>query len=428
MKRLLSLVLAFVLLFLLPSCNKEESKEKKTEEILYTETMEIFKENEKEDDYDYPEIKEKLTWDSINALTKKSEDMTSDELREMCVEFFRFNKTAAWTPDDNIKINRYSTGGEDTVEKGKIYGGLPYVSTATGNIYRLMDYLDESTGVVDIKKASENPKLFGAQCSVSAYWAWARCINSVNYSWTYSSVTKNGFLRVGPYTYDDSIEMFSKDYSTEMVCKANGKETMFRSYAELLPADGLVYYTSGGHTVMCSSEAVVKYKEDGTIDGDKSYITIIDQGGSWSTRVNDSGDETFIKGSIDLKLNFDTLFKHHYVPFTFAEFQGTDPIEETECTFSHQGETITADALKASAVTSNYGISDIYAMLCSRTGKEVILGVSRATRASKHELTFENAFGETDLSQYATGNYTVKIVCQLGTGERPTVYEGTLVK
>ena len=130
---------------------------------------------------------------------------------------------------------------------------------------------------------------------------------------------------------------------------------------------------------MCSSEAVVKYKEDGTIDGDKSYITIIDQGGSWSTRVNDSGDETFIKGSIDLKLNFDTLFKYHYVPFTFAEFQGTDPIEETECTFSHQGETITADALKASTVTSNYGISDIYAMLCSRTGKEVILGVSRAT-------------------------------------------------
>ena len=437
MKHILSLALTLTLLILLPSCTPNEADDKQnetdeipydTETLDYTETLEIFKENKKEDNDNYPEIVEKLTWDSINALTKKSSDMTSDELREMCVEFFRFNKTAAWTPDDNIKINRYSTGGEDTVEKGKIYGGLPYVSTATGNIYRLMDYMDETTGVVDIKKASENPKLFGAQCSVSAYWAWARCINSVDYSWTYSSVTKNGFVRVGPYTYDDSIKMFSKSYSTEMICKANGKETMFRSYAELLPADGLVYYTSGGHTVMCSSEAVVKYKEDKTIDGEKSYITIIDQGGSWSKRVNDSGDETLIKGSVDAKLNFDTLFKYHYVPFTFSEFLGTDPVEETECSFSHKGDTITPEDLKAASVTSNYGISDIYAVLCSRTGKEVILGVSRAARASKHELSFKNAFGETDLSQYATGNYTVKIVCQLGTGERPTIYKGTLVK
>ncbi len=430
MKRLLSLTLALSFLILLSSCSKDKtnSKQTKTEESPYTETLEIFKENEKEDNYNYPRIEEKLTWESINSLTKKNNGMTSDELREMCVEFFRFNKTAAWTPDDTIKINRYSTGGEDTVEKGKIYGGLPYVSTATGNIYRLMDHIDEETGVVDIKKASENPKLFGAQCSVSAYWAWARCINSVDYSWTYSSVTANGFLRVGPYTYDDSITMFSKDYSTEMVCKANGKETMFRSYACLLPADGLVNYISGGHTVMCSSEAVVKYNQDGSIDGENSYITIIDQGGSWSTRVNDSGDEALIKGSVDAKLSFETLFKNHYIPFTFSEFLGTDPVEETECTYSHSKDTITPEELKASSVTANYGISDIYAMLCSRTGKEVILGVSRATRASKHQLTFENAFGETDLDQYATGNYTVKIVCQLGTGERPTLYEGTLVK
>lgn len=437
MERILSLSLVLMIL-LFPSCGKsdtdsiqseEATKEEstKTEESLYNETLEIFKEKEEKDDYNYPEIGKKLTWESIRALTRKSSDMTTDELRRMCVEFFRFNKTAVWTPDDTITFQRYSTGGEDTVEKGKIYGGLPYVSTATGNIYRLMDYIDEASGVVDIKKASENPKLFGAQCSVSAYWAWARCINSAKYDWTYNSVLSKGFLRVGPYTYDDELKMFSKTNTTEMICKANGKEIMFRSYAELLPADGLVRYTTGGHTVMCSSKAVVKYNKDGSINGNESYITIIDQGGSWSIRTNEAGDEALIKGSVDVKITFETLFKEVYLPFTFGEFLGTDPVEETECRFSHEGATITPEELKASSVTSNYGISDIYAMLCSKTGKEVILGVTRATKASKYELTFENAFGETDLSQYATGKYTIKIVCQLGTGERPTLYEGTFV-
>ena len=55
------------------------------------------------------------------------------------------------------------------------------------------------------------------------------------------------------------------------------------------------------------------------------------------------------------------------------------------------------------------------------------LGVSRAKSASKHEMNFLEAFGETDLNPYANGKYTVKIVCQLGTGERPTLYEGTFV-
>ncbi len=430
MKRFLSLALALTMLFLLPSCNMEKENETKTTvpEESYTETLEIFLEKDVTDDYKYPEIEGKLTWDSINALPKKFEGMTPEKMRSMCVEFFRFNKTAAWTCDDTVSFNRYSSGGEDQVEKGKIYGGLPYVSTATGSVYRLMDYIDEETGVVDIKSAFANPKLFGAQCSVSAYWGWARCINSANYSWTYASVVSNGFLRVGPYTYDDSITMFKKDYSTRMICDTNGKETMFQSYAAMQPADGLVTYVTGGHTMMCSAMPEIKRNADGSIDGKNSFIIFIDQGGGWSTRTNEFGDETQVKGVIDGRFSFEDLFNSAYVPFTFAEFLEEDPVEETECSFSHTKDTITPEELKASSVTANYGISDIYAILCSRTGKEVTLGVSRAARAQKLELTFENAFGETDLSQYATGKYTIKIVCQLGTGERPTIYEGTFVK
>lgn len=430
MKRITALFLALITLFGLAACAKEDAQPTKEteEEEKYTETLEIFMDKETgEDTYEYPTISEPLSWEAVNRLPKKTKDMTEDELREMCVEFFRYNKTAVWTPDDTITFNRYKDSGEDTVEKGKLYGGLPYVSTATGSIYRLLDYTDEN-GVVDIKNASKVIKLFGAQCSVSAYWAWARCINSVDYSWTYSSVVANGFLRVGPYTYDDSIKMFSAENSTRKICDTNGKEIMFQSYAQMKPADGMVYYIGGGHTAMCSSKPVVVYNDDGTINGKESYIYFIDQGGTWTERTTEFGEVTQVKGAYDWKMDFEYMFKCAYVPFTFAEFQGTDPVEETECSFSHTGDTISVDELKAGKVNANYGISDIYAVLCSKTGKEVNLAVVSATRASKHELSFEGAFEEVDLDLYASGKYTVKIVCQLGTGERPTVYEGTLVK
>jgi hypothetical protein len=35
------------------------------------------------------------------------------------------------------------------------------------------------------------------------------------------------------------------------------------------------------------------------------------------------------------------LFSSAYIPYTFGDLIGTDPIEETEVTFSHSGETIT---------------------------------------------------------------------------------------
>ena len=65
----------------------------------------------------------------------------------------------------------------------------------------------------DMTEAEKNPKLFGNQCSFGAYWGWGRVINSANYGGTNEMVLKNGFLRVGDYSYapyGDSLEKFDK--------------------------------------------------------------------------------------------------------------------------------------------------------------------------------------------------------------------------
>ena len=110
---------------------------------------------------DFPQIKEQLTWEKLNAFPQKREDMTPDEARQLCVDFFRFSKTALWTPDEDMDYIRNAAGNPDSMAKGTIYGGLPYIGLGSGNVYRLMDYMDETTGVVDLSNAADVLKSLG---------------------------------------------------------------------------------------------------------------------------------------------------------------------------------------------------------------------------------------------------------------------------
>jgi len=379
----------------------------------------------------YPEIKDKLTWEKIKAFPVKRSDMTVDEMRQLCVDFFRFTKSALWTPDASFKYIRNNQGTVDEVNKGAIYGSLPYVGLGSGNIYRMMDYLNEETGVLDIKRAAQVPSLFGNQCSIGSYWAWGRVVNSADYEWTQDIVVSNGFIRVGPYTYDDNKDSFSADDNTVTVCQNNGTQVMYQSYALMQLADGLVQYTTSGHVMMCSAVPYVEYVE-GTdmIDGDKSYLYIIDQHQGWTEGSNSSGDSYFYKKYVDRKMTFSELFDDSYLPFTFAEFQGTDPVEETECNFSFTGDTITVNQLFSGKVTANYGISDIYAVVKDASGKEVYRHAVRAKAANTLQLNMVR--NSSDIDQWGTldvssGGFTVEVICQLSTGERPTVYTGKLI-
>ena len=380
----------------------------------------------------YEKLQGQLTWAGINAFPIKSSTMTIDEARELCVDFFRYSKTALWIADDNYQI--YNSAGQParTVDKDKVYGGLPYVGVASGNVYRTMDYMDESTGVVNVKALGENPELFGNQCSIAAWWGWARVVNSAEYEWTYHAVASRGFVPLGPHYYDPALERFTEKYGTDECCLENGLNTMMESYALLKKGDGIMYMTTAGHIVMISEDAVVVRNEDGTINPTQSYVTVLDQTTEWTRGVNEFGEIYTYEANVDAKWTFMALYTENYLPYTYKEFTGEDPIEDTIITYSHSGETITKDQLFSSQVDCNYGLVDIFASFYDEKGNEVYKVASCANKANMKSLKFVTQPKEKTLFQWgelasldAGKTYTVVVYAQIGTGERPELWRGT---
>ena len=376
---------------------------------------------------EYQTINDPLTWDKINAFPIVSDQTTIEEGRNMVVDFFRFAKTALWIPSETYE---YVPGM--FIEGGTIFGGLPYVSLASGSIYRLMDYMDPETHVVDIEKGGVKPTLFGNQCSFGSFVGYGRVINSVEGNWTSGMVIKKGYVPVGGYTYDD-ISSFGGAHTTTNILDQIGQEKMNECYALLKHGDGIVYYTTAGHVVMISGDAHVEYGPDGKIDAGKSYVTVIDQTGTIAQATSEAGETYNYEANVDAKMTFLRLFEKHYLPFTFAEWEGTDPIEKSETTYSHTGDTISLDQLYGSKVTSNYAIGDIYAQIFDKNGNEVYKLARRAEEAGLEELDFKKAGFE--MEEWGSledldgkKEYTVKISAQLYTGERPVLWEGKLAK
>ena len=412
-------------------------------------------------------INQKLSWDAINSFPLKTKDMTVAEMRQLCVDFMAFTKTFVWTPDQTVNFKRSASGGSDSMEQGQLYGGLPYVGLGSGNVYRMMDYIDPATGLVDMGKAlpalknggtlaTADLKFFGSQCSESVYWAWGRVMNSANYSWSYSISPYNGFILLGDIQIDD-ITSWSAAYNTDMACAANGRQKMYGAYAQLQKADGLVYYVKSGtdngagHVVMSYSDAHVVYNDDGTIDGTNSCVLLIDQAQGWTEATNAAGDTFQHKKSVGVKHSFKKLYDTGYIPFTFAEFLGQASIEDTQVQLTKEKtdlisgtiresdreyitdrttDTLAWDDIFASHVQSNYGVVDVYVSLYTASGKEFYRHAVRSSTAGNKNLAMAESGEMVTVWQLAevmeNNSYSGKIEVQLGTGERVTIFDGNI--
>ena len=378
---------------------------------------------------EFTEVHNKLTWEGINAIPQKRKDMTTQEMREMVVQFYLYSKNVVWVAGSDLTYTVNTSLGRNTLKTGTVYGGLPYVSLGSGNVYRMMDYLDEEKGVLDVANAGKVDTLFGNQCSISTFWAWGRAINSAKYCYSYDVVVANDFMRVGPFTYDETWPDFQGGRGTTAILAQNGEALMFESYGQTKLGDGMVHCDQSGHVIMLTGETVVVRDANGKIDPEKSYLVYSDQNTPWKVETNDKGDTFNYTSGMNKQMTFAKAFEKGYIPFTFKEFHGLDPIEDTFVEFTHKGETITREQLFSSKVTANYSFSDTYVEIFDEKGNEVYKLAVRATVPSIYELEYKESgdnvcvWGTWDSVK---SGYTVKIYSQLATGERPTLWEGKI--
>ncbi|MBE6713210.1 MAG: hypothetical protein E7580_06800 [Ruminococcaceae bacterium] len=434
MKRIFTLILCLCTILSLVACSG--NMESSTAPAVTAETKEAVKETNPQPTpskkTQYPEVTDKLTWDRIKAIPVATDDMTEEQLRNVVLQYFELAQTFAWTPDRAYQYVITTSDKSVTLPSKQIYGGMPYVTNGLGNVYRWMDFYDAETGVMYLSKTA-SPKQIGNQCSYGTFWAWSRVSNSLEYFYTNSMTLVNGCIPVGPYKYDTSKVKFSKDDQTGAVCSANGEQVMFQSYGMMKPADGMVHYSTAGHVIMCSSTPVIVYNADGTINGDESYTTYMDQGSKWREMEQSDGTKYNVQGGVHRKVTFTSLFNDGYIPFTLKEFLGTDPVEKAEASLNIElGESVTANQLRDASVITNYTVSHVIVTVTDADGKEVYKYTGYADLGKEMVASFEydlsKAVFPASLSAYANKGNTITVKVWVGSGECLEVCSATLDK
>lgn len=396
-------------------------------------------------------VADPTTWvEEFEALPIANENMTVDELRQLAVDAFRANLTFQWTPNKDITYN-YNFGGERAkvflptgmAYSGMIYGtGLSGIGGTVGTIWKVLPYYDRETGVVDVKAMGD--KFYGcltSACSYGALQGWNRVSNShgILGMETYNQYDSN-IIPVGPYTYDASTynQNFNTRTASSEIIQANGQRTMFESYAQVQPGDGL-YTSPGWHVIMCSGETVVVRDSDGFINPLESYIIVCGQGNG-GTHLEapfvkqSNGVDLCPLGSVDYKQTFENLLKKGYIPFTLPEFVGEDPVEKGEAWLSGQtdkmenGQDIVAADLFSSKLCANYVICNIEVTVKDPEGNVLLsYDPSIKTTPSSFELpNIKEGYKKDKLSPYADGKNTIHIFVRLANGELVEAYNTTL--
>ncbi|MBR7165212.1 MAG: hypothetical protein IKD18_02935 [Clostridia bacterium] len=441
MKRLIICLLILSMLVSMFSCAEapavsktEEAANQTVENAETEEAKETAVTETAEADPVYNEkVSEPLTPERVAQIPIANSSMTTDELRQICVDYVCLSTTFQWLPSKTFTYVTSSVNLDVKFYEGKLYGGIPYVNIASGNLYRVLEMYDPETGIMNIDNFAENSDkkiYFGTACSGTACWGWGRVVNSADLRWTSNMNQKHGFIPVGPYTYDASIAVYGENGAEDCkpICRRNGQQTMFESYALLQKADCIV---NQGHVRMIKGVHVVR-NADGTINGDESYAIQCEQGlyttDASHDRVAADGTVYKIQGQDHMETPFSALFESGYLPHTFAEFLGTDPVEPGIVHIDHSGPTISASDVKDGILSANYNISDVFTVVKNEQGEEVYRYAYRCEQHFDRAAGLSKAISAGALQTFSRqGNHTVDILVQLSNGELITAYSGALV-
>lgn len=349
MKRTVSLLLCVLLLFLACGCSKE--KKKGAEKVL----------------------EGRLTEMPCYAL---GENATAGEMRQAALKAHRDALSVQWYTDKDFSYTKIGPfeGERFSYNTREIYCGLPYTMGDTSLIHWLQ-YYDFSTGKMTGDFTKDISNRLGNACCESIKWAWGAVCGDQMWDFPINVTPLNGVIPVGEYTVDSSIARYDL-ISTDDICRKNGEEVMYRSYAAALPADLVVSYPLN-HCMMVNEQPNIVYDKNGNIDPDKSYLTIEDQRGgilnkTLPYRVIGKGGKIYhYSGNLSTKWSFSALYDNGYLPYTCAQFLGKKPYEKAYVRSSAENPA-TYGEIEYSYVESNFNIVCASAVISDKDGKEIV--------------------------------------------------------
>ena len=384
------------------------------------------------------------TWyDAFMALPVANENMTEEELRQLCVDAFAANMTFHWTPNQAITYDYklLENVSQVKLEPGIAYSGLAYATgKSSGMVYKILKYYDKETGVLDVAAMDPNKvmSIVTSACARGAEQGWNRVSNGSNLSsmGSFNQYDSN-VIPVGPYTYvqsDYNYKFGSRTATNEIIAK-NGESTMYESFAMMKRADGL-YSSSAWHVMMCYSEPVVVRYSNGGINPNESYVLILEQEAvGTKTNKRDVTQENGIilrqLGTVGEKYTFKKLLDKGYIPFTLPEFIGLDPVEPGDAWLADNGKNRKepASVKEAFGLTlyGNYALCTIDIVVKNPAGETLVTyDPDLVTLPTTYDVTLQGTLDEERVAPYANGKNTIHVYVQLANGEYLEAYSDIL--
>lgn len=341
-------------------------------------------------------------------------------LRQQVVDYMYAMGTIRWTPSEDMNLTSIMSG--HTFKAGVEYTGLPYVNEMDSTLEEFQYWLNEDGAYTGPTDALE---VIGVDCSSSVLAAWATVSSSFCGVWTWQILPYNtyGGLPVGDYNMPEQavISPESERTTTARVIEMNDEQTIYKAYAQLLPGDAVVTYTTAGHTRMVAEEPVILYTEEGSISGD-SYLITHEIG---HTAYDVNGDLTC--WNLNHKYVFSELLRTSYIPITCQELVSGESAEPTiSVSEENTAESLLENGLRGT-LSSNYRIFSVSAQIINSRGETVrsaiahpINNVNLTMGSKSYELAQLN--DDLYFDGLGSGSYTLSLTALINQQEE-TVLE-----
>ena len=321
------------------------------------------------------------------------------DYRQVVLDYMIKMSQVKWTPKQTFTIRKKGerSNVDLTYEKGKTYYGVSY-SGMKATLDQFEQFIDN--GVFDNNDVFYFDEIVGNHCSSSISMALQQLISNGGIGGTKPQKWYPGIFKF-PNDIKIPYEQYGDNYSSFNIWDFNSKTKIFEAYGMLKAAD-IVYYCKpgAGHVRMVYSDAEVVYNENGTIDGEKSTIAVIEQTNAWDKTVDIN--TTWFVGR---KYTFEKLYEKHFMPITLEIYTNGEEAKDAYIMLEDKNAPDTIKNGLTGKITSTFPLNYAYATIKDADGKLV---------RSSLKNNFTNVYGlnlcdmnnELDLASLGKGTYT----------------------